>query len=99
MAKKNNSNGVENKNKSNDGGEKKKDGPSSSKIVKWVKSSQGEESVQSAGQANKLTVVGKVDPTKLRDELATKTKNKVDLVSPQPQKDNKVNKDDATIVG
>ncbi|KAL6285989.1 hypothetical protein ACE6H2_010379 [Prunus campanulata] len=73
---KNNSNGVENKNKNNDGGEKKKDGPSSSKIVKWVKSSQGAESVKSAGQANKLTVVGKVDPTKLRDELATKTKNK-----------------------
>ncbi|KAL6273788.1 hypothetical protein ACE6H2_024480 [Prunus campanulata] len=68
MAKKNNSNGVENK--------KKKDGPSSSKIVKWVKSSQGAESVKSAGQANKLTVVGKMDPTKLRDELATKTKNK-----------------------
>ncbi|PQQ19654.1 heavy metal-associated isoprenylated plant protein 3 [Prunus yedoensis var. nudiflora] len=53
------------------------------------------ESVKSEGQANKLTVVGKVDPTKLRDELAIKTKNKVDLVSPKPKKDNKVNKDDA----
>ncbi|KAI5342180.1 hypothetical protein L3X38_010055 [Prunus dulcis] len=93
MAKKNNNNGVENKNKNNDGGEKKK--VIASKIVKWVKSFQGAESVKSEGQANKLTVVGKVDPTKLRDELATKTKNKVDLVSPQPEKDNKVNKDDA----
>ncbi|VVA40293.1 PREDICTED: heavy [Prunus dulcis] len=94
MAKKNNNNGVENKNKNNDGGEKKKKAIAS-KIVKWVKSFQGAESVKSEGQANKLTVVGKVDPTKLRDELATKTKNKVDLVSPQPEKDNKVNKDDA----
>ncbi|XP_034197572.1 heavy metal-associated isoprenylated plant protein 3-like isoform X2 [Prunus dulcis] len=93
MAKKNNNNGVENKNKNNDGGEKKK--AIASKIVKWVKSFQGAESMKSEGQANKRTVVGKVDPTKLRDELATKTKNKVDLVSPQPKKDNKVNRDDA----
>ncbi|PQQ19652.1 heavy metal-associated isoprenylated plant protein 3-like [Prunus yedoensis var. nudiflora] len=55
----------------------------------------GAESAKSKGQANKLTVVGKVDPTKLRDELATKTKNEVDLVSPQPKKDNKVNKNNA----
>ncbi|XP_021817119.1 heavy metal-associated isoprenylated plant protein 3-like [Prunus avium] len=93
---KNNNNGVENKNKKNDGGEKKKEGgPIASKIVKWVKSFQGDESVKSEGQANKLMVVGKVHPTKLRDELAAETKNKVDLVSPQPKKDNKVNKDDA----
>ncbi|PQQ10242.1 hypothetical protein Pyn_39241 [Prunus yedoensis var. nudiflora] len=45
----------------------------------------GAESVKFEGQA--LTVVGKVDPTN--------TKNKVDLVSPQPKKDNKVNKDNA----
>lgn len=36
--------------------------------------------------ANKLTVVGKVDPSKLREMLAEKTKKKVDLISPQPSK-------------
>ncbi|PQM32791.1 heavy metal-associated isoprenylated plant protein 3-like [Prunus yedoensis var. nudiflora] len=76
----------------NDGGEKKKEGPSSSKIVKWVKSSQGAESVKSAGQANKLTVVGKVDPTKLRDELATKTKNRSTSSLPSPKRTTKSTK-------
>lgn len=37
--------------------------------------------------ANKLTVIGKVDPAKIRDRLAEKTKKKVDLISPQPKKD------------
>ncbi|BFG34497.1 hypothetical protein CerSpe_207710 [Prunus speciosa] len=85
------------------GGEKKKeDGPitivlkvdmhcegCATKIVKTVKDFQGVESVKSEFQANKLTVVGNVDPTQLKDKLAAKTKKKVDLVSPQPKKDNK----------
>ncbi|CAB4282720.1 unnamed protein product [Prunus armeniaca] len=85
------------------GGEKKKeDGPipivlkvdmhcegCATKIVKCVKDIQGVESVKSEFQANKLTVVGNVDPTQLKDKLAAKTKKKVDLVSPQPKKDNK----------
>ncbi|RDX92136.1 Heavy metal-associated isoprenylated plant protein 6, partial [Mucuna pruriens] len=36
---------------------------------------------------NKLTIVGKVDPTVLRDKLAEKAKKKVELISPQPKKD------------
>ncbi|XP_024019949.1 heavy metal-associated isoprenylated plant protein 3 [Morus notabilis] len=40
---------------------------------------------------NKLTVVGKVNLSKLREMLTGKTKKKVDLISPQPSKkdDNK----------
>lgn len=43
----------------------------------------------------KLTVVGKVDPTKLRDRVAAKTGKKVDLVSPAnpPKKDAKEKED------
>lgn len=37
--------------------------------------------------AHKLTVVGKVDPSKLREQLAGKLKKKVDLISPQPKKE------------
>lgn len=47
------------------------------------------DSAKADTEANKLTVVGKVDPTMLRDKLAQKTKKKVDLLSPQPKKDNK----------
>ena len=49
---------------------------------------EGVETVKAETEANKLTVVGKLDPTKLRDNLANKTKKKVDLISPQPKKDN-----------
>ncbi|CAN6557045.1 unnamed protein product [Malus baccata var. baccata] len=85
-----------------DGGEKKEETPitvilkidmhcegCATKIVKCVKGFAGVETVKSESQANKLTVVGKVDPTTLRDKLAAKTNKKVDLVSPQPKKDNK----------
>lgn len=33
-------------------------------------------------ESSKLTVVGKMDPWKLRDRVEAKTKKKVDLVSP-----------------
>ncbi|RXI04649.1 hypothetical protein DVH24_038923 [Malus domestica] len=91
--------------KKGDGGEKKEETPitvilkvdmhcegCATKIVKCVKSFGDVETVKSESEANKLTVVGKVDPTKLRDKVAAKTKKKVDLVSPQPKKD--TNKDD-----
>lgn len=39
--------------------------------------------------ANKVTVTGKVDPAKVKSRLEEKTKKKVDLVSPQPKKDEK----------
>lgn len=41
---------------------------------------------------NTLTVIGKVDPTTVRDKLAEKTKKNVDLVSPQPKKDSAADK-------
>lgn len=37
--------------------------------------------------ANKVTVIGKVDPAKMKERLEEKTKKKVELVSPQPKKD------------
>lgn len=45
----------------------------------------GVETVTIDGQ--KITVVGKVDPAKLRDKVEQKTHNKVELISPQPKKD------------
>lgn len=49
------------------------------------------EDVKAEMSANKLTVIGKADPIKLRDKLSQKTKKKVELVSPQPsaKKENK----------
>lgn len=45
------------------------------------------EDVKADISANKLTVIGKVDPATVRDKLANKTKKKVELLSPQPKKD------------
>jgi len=46
------------------------------------------EDVKADTPNNKLTVVGKVDPNKVRDKLAEKIKKKVELISsPQPKKD------------
>ena len=55
----------------------------------------GVEDVKAEMALNKLTVVGKVDPMKLRDKLSQKTKKNVELVSPlPPKKDNKAAADD-----
>lgn len=43
--------------------------------------------------AHKLTVVGKVDPAKLREKLAGKLKKQVDLISPQPKKEKEKEKE------
>lgn len=45
------------------------------------------------GDGQKITVVGAVDPVKLREKLELKTHKKVELISPQPKKegDNKEN--------
>ncbi|CAF1773122.1 unnamed protein product, partial [Brassica napus] len=64
-----------------------------SKIVKCARAFKGVDTVKSESGTGKLTVTGEVDPAKLRETLAEKTKKKVDLVSPQPKKDNK-NKSD-----
>ncbi|KAE9445862.1 hypothetical protein C3L33_22225, partial [Rhododendron williamsianum] len=58
------------------------------KIKKHARSFKGVECVQRSNDgSNKLTVIGDVDPWKLREMLEKKTKKKVDLISPQPKKD------------
>lgn len=57
---------------------------------------EGVEKAKVEWEASKLTVEGKVDPTKLRDSLQEKTKKKVELVSPQPKKDKENRDDNAT---
>ncbi|KAJ7976920.1 Heavy metal-associated isoprenylated plant protein [Quillaja saponaria] len=57
------------------------------KIRRAVRHLEGVEDVKTDMSANKLTVIGRVDPTKIQEKLAGKTKKKVDLVSPQPKKD------------
>ncbi|XWS43560.1 hypothetical protein CRYUN_Cryun16bG0114500 [Craigia yunnanensis] len=57
------------------------------RIKRGIKHYEGVEDVKTDCGANKVTVIGKVDPAKVRDRLAEKTKKKVDLISPQPKKD------------
>ncbi|KAL7084939.1 hypothetical protein ACP275_14G253500 [Erythranthe tilingii] len=57
-----------------------------SKIIKCIHSFGGVDSV-SIGEGEKITVVGNVDPAKLREKLELKTHKKVELLSPQPKKD------------
>lgn len=58
------------------------------KIKRAVRHFDGVEVVKADTPNNKLTVIGKVDPHKVRDKLAEKIKKKVELVSfPQPKKD------------
>ncbi|XP_058082286.1 heavy metal-associated isoprenylated plant protein 3-like [Magnolia sinica] len=57
------------------------------KIIKSVKGFDGVENVKADHSSNKLTVVGKVDPEKIRSRVESKTKKKVELVSPAPKKD------------
>ncbi|XP_059646838.1 heavy metal-associated isoprenylated plant protein 6-like [Cornus florida] len=57
------------------------------KIKRSVRHFEGVESVKADVGGGKLTVTGKVDPAKLRDRVAEKTKQKVEIVSPQPKKD------------
>ncbi|XP_073011500.1 heavy metal-associated isoprenylated plant protein 3-like [Typha latifolia] len=61
------------------------------KIRKSIKGFEGVEGVKAEIASGKLTVVGKMDPWKLRERVETKTKKKVDLVSPikPSKKDNK----------
>ncbi|RWR79382.1 heavy metal-associated isoprenylated plant protein 3 isoform X1 [Cinnamomum micranthum f. kanehirae] len=59
----------------------------SKKVIGSLKGFQGVEEVKGDFSSNKLTVVGKVDPEKIRDRVQCKTKKKVVLVSPLPKKD------------
>lgn len=47
----------------------------------------GVQSVKTDCDANKITVVGNVNPTKLKERLEEKSKKKVELISPQPKKE------------
>ncbi|RZB86073.1 Heavy metal-associated isoprenylated plant protein 3, partial [Glycine soja] len=67
-----------------------------SKIIKHLRWFQGVETVKADSDAGKVIVTGKVDPTKVRDNLVEKIRKKVELVSPQPKKEHgneKENKD------
>ncbi|XP_010558173.1 PREDICTED: heavy metal-associated isoprenylated plant protein 3-like isoform X3 [Tarenaya hassleriana] len=57
------------------------------KIKRIFKHYKGVDDVKIDYGANRLTVIGDVDPAKIRDRVAEKTKRKVELVSPAPKKD------------
>lgn len=86
--------------KAADGGGKKDDGPSpivlkldlhcegcAKKVKRSVKHFDGVENVRADCASNKLTVMGNVDASWLREKVEQKTKKKVELLSPQPKKD------------
>lgn len=43
--------------------------------------------------SNKLTLIGFMDPVKTAEKLQKKTKKKIELLSPKPKNDTKVNND------
>ncbi|KAI3721626.1 hypothetical protein L2E82_32643 [Cichorium intybus] len=57
------------------------------KIIKSIRHFEGVESVKADTAGNKLTVTGKVDPTRIKERVEYKTKKKVEILSPQPKKD------------
>eukprot|EP00268_Persea_americana_P029360 TRINITY_DN283_c0_g1_i3.p1 TRINITY_DN283_c0_g1~~TRINITY_DN283_c0_g1_i3.p1 ORF type:complete len:288 (+),score=85.99 TRINITY_DN283_c0_g1_i3:410-1273(+) len=57
------------------------------KVKRAVKGFDGVQEVKGDSSNNKLTVVGKVDPDKIRERIEQETKKKVVLVSPLPKKD------------
>ncbi|KAL2511226.1 Heavy metal transport/detoxification superfamily protein [Abeliophyllum distichum] len=54
-----------------------------SKVIKCIRSFEGVEKV-TAGDAHKISVIGKVDPVELREKVEKKTHKKVELISPVP---------------
>ncbi|KAK4348487.1 hypothetical protein RND71_031242 [Anisodus tanguticus] len=86
--------------KKNEAGEKKNVGPTAivlkldlhcegcaKKVKRSIRHFEGVEEVKADCESGKLTVKGNVDPTWLKDKVASKTKKKVELVSPPPKKD------------
>ncbi|KAL9296790.1 hypothetical protein ACSQ67_022686 [Phaseolus vulgaris] len=65
-----------------------------SKIIRHLRSFQGVETVKAEDGVGKVTVTGKVDPVKLRDNLAEKMKKKVEIVSPQTKKEKEKEKEE-----
>ncbi|KAL0460155.1 UNVERIFIED_CONTAM: Heavy metal-associated isoprenylated plant protein 3 [Sesamum latifolium] len=58
-----------------------------SKVLKCIRSFDGVDTA-SIGDEQRITVVGKVDPVKLRERVEQKTHKNVELISPHPKKDN-----------
>lgn len=56
------------------------------KFKKAACSFQGVERVKADSEKKQLTVIGKVDPTEIREWVAKETKMKAELISPQPKK-------------
>uniref|UniRef100_A0A803N4M7 HMA domain-containing protein n=1 Tax=Chenopodium quinoa TaxID=63459 RepID=A0A803N4M7_CHEQI len=56
------------------------------KVRRSIKNFNGVESIKTDCSAGKLTVVGKVDPVKIKERVEEKTKKKVELLSFQPNK-------------
>ncbi|MBA0745277.1 hypothetical protein Gogos_007855 [Gossypium gossypioides] len=63
-----------------------------SKILKCVREFEGVETVKTESNSNKVTVTGAVDPTAIKENIVKKSKKKVDVIAPQPKKDD--NKED-----
>ncbi|KAI3738268.1 hypothetical protein L2E82_28291 [Cichorium intybus] len=59
------------------------------KVTKSIRHFEGVESASADIEGNKLTVTGKVDPTSVKERVEHKTKKKVEIISPQPKKDDK----------
>ncbi|KAL6521068.1 hypothetical protein OROGR_017637 [Orobanche gracilis] len=57
------------------------------KVRRAVSHFEGVQKVKAECAANKLTVIGNMDPSWLRERVEYKTKKKVELASPQPKKD------------
>ncbi|KAL9235843.1 hypothetical protein vseg_010577 [Gypsophila vaccaria] len=86
------------KDKKNDEGEKKNDGGDITVVLKLdmhcegcakkvrnsLKNFEGVQSVKTDCAANKLVVIGKVNPTKIKERVEEKIKKAAELVSPQP---------------
>ncbi|XP_026425831.1 heavy metal-associated isoprenylated plant protein 3-like [Papaver somniferum] len=71
------------------------------KVIKSVQSFEGVAKTQrdSASATNEITVIGKrVDPVKLREYVALKTKKKVELISPLPKKPEKETPNEKKVV-
>ncbi|OAY51543.1 heavy metal-associated isoprenylated plant protein 3 [Manihot esculenta] len=58
-----------------------------SKIIKLARGLDGVQSVKADTESSKLTVIGIIDPSQIREILHQKTKKKVELLSPQPKKE------------
>ncbi|CAA2980851.1 ribosome biogenesis regulatory homolog [Olea europaea subsp. europaea] len=66
------------------------------KVSRSVHHFEGVENVKADSGNNKLTVTGKMDPFWLRERVECKTKKKVELISPQPKKENRGGRDGST---